>query len=126
MRIAWLIPAVLVMASIRLGVCQSNDTSAKQQSLPDAAVYEAFFWQVVESANNSGPVAIRVSPAILLNGAPTARRQTTAQEILSLTEQEARALNTVAADCTTKIRSYDRSIGPSLFAARIGLLESPS
>jgi hypothetical protein len=124
--IAWLVPAVLVMGSFRPGVGQSNDTSAKQQSVPDAALYEFFFRDVVESASNSGPVPIRVSPALLLNGAPTALRQTTAQEILSLTDQEARALNTVAADCTTKIRSYDRSIGPSLFAARLELIQSQS
>ena len=115
--IAWLAPAVLLIGPFRPGICQSG---------PDAALYESFFRQVAEAADRTGPVPVRVSPATVLNGAPTTLRQPTAQETLSLTDQEARALNTVAADCETKIRSYDHAVGPSLLAARIELLGSQS
>ncbi len=115
--IAWLLAGIVVMGLFSPVLCQLSDTTETRQVAPDPAVYASFFRQASESADASGFVILGFSKPGLSNGGPV-------QEALGLTDEQTKALNAVAADCTAELQSFDRSAGPSIFEFRLELMGS--
>ena len=106
-----------LMGGLWHGVCQPGSS----QTAPDPTVYESFFQQVVHFAELQNSLGV-----VSINGQPTDLRQYKLQDAIGLTDQEARVLSTVASDCGAKVRSFYDAAGPSIFDARVRLVESKS
>jgi hypothetical protein len=96
------------MGGVGRGVCAQADPAA----------YESFFQQVVRFAQFENPAG-----TVLLNGQPAGVRQYTLKDALDLTDEESQVLNTLAAGCESKLRSFEDRARPSTFEARLRLIE---
>ncbi|HWB83974.1 MAG TPA: hypothetical protein VG675_07530 [Bryobacteraceae bacterium] len=108
----------LVLTGCAPGFCQLASTDSSQPKPSDPAVFESFFHQVEELQHQSGP--------LLLNGRPSNLRRPTVQVATGLTDEEARILDAIASDCQTKLTSFDVSVRPFVFEARLQLMEPES
>jgi hypothetical protein len=86
--------------------------------------YEAFFRQVAELRNVSGPVTLINGKPVESNGRLVEITLPKAQEAIGLTDQEANVLNAIASDCEASIREYDVSVRPLVFETRLQALAS--
>ena len=99
---------------------QTAGMDFSQLSSLDSITFERFFKEVAQLSE----VARNASSLVSLNWQPSKLTTRTAQDAIGLTNEESQTLKAVASICETRISSFDESARPSVFEARLQLIES--